>query len=298
MIRTTPFHERTRRAQRDRPLGALVEPPGGHPLPDVGEVRVLRHPQQRRPVRLVAALQVPHRRTRRRAVPGRRPRARHPDMPAWPRAVHRLVRRPRLRRRGRRRPAPRRATSTCSRPRSRTSRTSRGSSAASTSRIEDVSDDWAVLAVQGPRARDLLAPIARGVAELRLLRPPGDQDRQDRRCASRGPVTRATWATRSGSGARTPLALWDAVWAASRGRGVVPIGMTALYMARIEAGLVLLDVDFQSSRFAWTDAERTTPVELGLGWMLRGLGAPDGAARSSGATPSAASWPTRRRAGS
>jgi aminomethyltransferase len=57
---------------------------------------------------------------------------------------------------------------------------------------------------------------------------------------------------------------------------VVPFGMTALYMTRIEAGLVLLDVDFHSSRFAWTDADRTTPVELGLGWMFRDL-APAGA---------------------
>jgi aminomethyltransferase len=47
--------------------------------------------------------------------------------------------------------------------------------------------------------------------------------------------------------------------------------MTALYMARIEAGLVLLDVDYRSSRFAWTDADRSTPVELGLGWTLGGL---------------------------
>jgi aminomethyltransferase len=44
-------------------------------------------------------------------------------------------------------------------------------------------------------------------------------------------------------------------------------------MARIEAGLVLLDVDFHSSRFAWTDADRTTPIELGLGWMFRDLAA-------------------------
>src|SRR4029077_210577 len=45
----------------------------------------------------------------------------------------------------------------------------------------------------------------------------------------------------------------------------------ALYMARIEAGLVLLDVDFHSSRYAWTDADRTTPIGLGLGWLFRDL---------------------------
>jgi aminomethyltransferase len=42
-------------------------------------------------------------------------------------------------------------------------------------------------------------------------------------------------------------------------------------MLRIEAGLLLLDVDFASSRFAWTDEDRSTPVELGLGWMFRDL---------------------------
>ena len=67
------------------------------------------------------------------------------------------------------------------------------------------------------------------------------------------------------------LKVWDALWAVSRGQGVVPFGMTALYMVRIEAGLILLDVDFHSSRFAWTDADRSTPIELGLGWMFKGI---------------------------
>ena len=42
-------------------------------------------------------------------------------------------------------------------------------------------------------------------------------------------------------------------------------------MLRIEAGLLLLDVDFTSSRFGWTDEDRSTPIELGWSWMLRGL---------------------------
>jgi aminomethyltransferase len=67
------------------------------------------------------------------------------------------------------------------------------------------------------------------------------------------------------------LAVWDAVWEACIGNGVLPFGLQALYMTRIEAGLLLLDVDFHNSRFAWTDADRATPHELGLGWMLRGI---------------------------
>ena len=125
--------------------------------------------------------------------------------------------------------------------------------------IEEVSDDWAVLAVQGPRSRDLLGVARARRRRAALLRARRDEDRQGPGPRSRGPATPATSATRSGSRPRDALTVWDAVWAASRGRGVVPIGMTALYMARIEAGLVLLDVDFHSSRFAWTDADRTTP---------------------------------------
>ena len=65
------------------------------------------------------------------------------------------------------------------------------------------------------------------------------------------------------------------MWDARRGQGVLPFGLPALYMTRIEAGLLLLDVDFPSSRFAWNDADRATPHEIGLGWMLRGIATDD-----------------------
>src|SRR4030095_14723608 len=140
--------------------------------------------------------------------------------------------------------------------------------------IEEVSDDWAVLAVQGPRARALLGALTPDVAELPYfgLTPT---------IIAKVPVTvsRTGYTGDLGYEVWVPsgdaLTVWDAVWDASRGQGVIPIGMTALYMARIEAGLVLLDVDFHSSRFAWTDADRTTPTELGLGWMLRNLATDD-----------------------
>ena len=46
-------------------------------------------------------------------------------------------------------------------------------------------------------------------------------------------------------------------------------------MTRIEAGLVLINVEFSSSRLAWTDHDRITPKELGFGWMLKGIDADD-----------------------
>jgi aminomethyltransferase len=140
--------------------------------------------------------------------------------------------------------------------------------------VDEISDDWAVLAVQGPRSRDLLAQLTPAVAKLpyfglvstAIAKVPVHISRT----GFTGDLGFEVWAPASEA-----LVVWDAVWRVSRGHGVIPFGMTALYMARIEAGLVLLDVDFHSSRFAWTDADRTTPIELGLGWMFKGLAADD-----------------------
>ena len=140
--------------------------------------------------------------------------------------------------------------------------------------IEEVTDRWAVLAVQGPRARALLGALTSDVEALPYFGHTstkiGKVPVMISRTGYTGDLGYEIWAPTGDA-----LKVWDAVWDASRGQGVLPIGMTALYMARIEAGLVLLDVDFHSSRFAWTDADRTTPTELGLGWMLRNLEADD-----------------------
>ena len=209
------------------------------------------------------------------ALPGRRPRPRHPDLPAGPRPVHALVRRPRLRRRGRRHPPPRPRTSSCSPRPSRTSPTSSDL----VGRL-DVGDRGGLRRLgrarrPGPALARPAGVAGPGVADAALLRARRRRRSPRSRSTSRGPATPATSASRSGSRPATRSRVWDAVWAASRGRGVIPIGMTALYMARIEAGLVLLDVDFHSSRFAWTDADRTTPIELGLGWMFRDIATDD-----------------------
>ena len=136
--------------------------------------------------------------------------------------------------------------------------------------IEDVSEAWGVLAFQGPRSRDLLAALAPAVAKLPyfgLVRTKIDKVPVIvSRTGFTGDLGFEIWAP-----AADALKVWDALWKVSRGQGVIPFGMIALYMARIEAGLILLDVDFHSSRFAWTDADRSTPIELGLGWMFKGI---------------------------
>lgn len=147
--------------------------------------------------------------------------------------------------------------------------------------IADESDDWAVLALQGPRARGLLEQLDPAIGKLGYF-----SHRKAKIAGRRVHVSRTGYTGDLGyevwCRADDALAVWDAVWEATRGHGVLPIGMQALYMTRIEAGLLLLDVDFASSRFAWTDADRATPHELGLGWMLRGIES-DGRAFTGGA---------------
>jgi len=140
--------------------------------------------------------------------------------------------------------------------------------------IQDVSDAYGVLALQGPRSRDILALIAPEAAELAFFSL----------CHTKiGPA--AVTISRTGYtgdlgfeifvGADDALPVLDAVLAAGEGRGLRLFGEQALLMARIEAGLVLIDVEFGSSRLAFTDDERFTPKELGFGWMLRGIDSDD-----------------------
>jgi aminomethyltransferase len=141
-------------------------------------------------------------------------------------------------------------------------------------RIEEVSHELGTLALQGPRSRDILKRLVPqmehlpyfGVARGEI----GGAGVTVSRTGYSGDLGYEVWI-------ETPDALhvWDTLWESMDGHGVLPFGLAALYMLRIEAGLLLLDVDFDSSRYAWNDAHRSTPIELGWGWMFRGLAADD-----------------------
>jgi len=136
--------------------------------------------------------------------------------------------------------------------------------------ISEVSDDYAMLAVQGPSSRTILAQLAPEVDRLGFF----DHARVE---LGDVPIT----ISRTGftgdlgfeiiSGAADANAVWDAVTEVGAPHGLLPFGQTALLMARIEAGLLLINVDFEASRLAQNDEHRSTPLELGLGWMLKGV---------------------------
>jgi aminomethyltransferase len=65
------------------------------------------------------------------------------------------------------------------------------------------------------------------------------------------------------------LPLWDALIEAGTPFGIVPCGIWAMDIARIEAGLIMLDVDYFSAHHAITEARKSSPYEINLGWAVR-----------------------------
>ncbi len=141
-------------------------------------------------------------------------------------------------------------------------------------RLEDVSDEIATLALQGPRSRGLLAALVPQVAELAYFGVTSAAIAGVAVTVSRtgytGDLGYEIWVA-----AADALRVWDALWESVQGHGVQPFGLDALNMLRIEAGLLELGVDFESSRYAWNDAHRSTPLELGWAWMFRELARDD-----------------------
>jgi glycine cleavage system T protein (aminomethyltransferase) len=136
--------------------------------------------------------------------------------------------------------------------------------------LADVSLEIAALALQGPRSRDLLGRLVPSVCEMPFFGITtgaiGGRPVTVSRTGYTGDLGYEIWCS-----APDALTVWDALWDSLEGHGVLPYGLAALRMLRIEAGLLLLAVDFDSSRFAFNDAHRSTPIELGWGWMFKGL---------------------------
>jgi aminomethyltransferase len=64
------------------------------------------------------------------------------------------------------------------------------------------------------------------------------------------------------------LVVWDVLMQAGAPFEIKPVGMLALDVARVEAGLLLIDVDFNSSRKALIEAQKYSPFEMGLGRLV------------------------------
>ena len=136
--------------------------------------------------------------------------------------------------------------------------------------IEDVSSDYGILALQGPHAFNVLKQLSSEVHSLKYFEVAKTQIAEAPVVFSRtgftGDLGFEIWIP-----AADATKVWDSLVDAGKGYNLTPIGTTALKMARVEAGLLLMDVDFHSAKHAWVDAQRETPCELGWSWMFRGM---------------------------
>ena len=135
--------------------------------------------------------------------------------------------------------------------------------------IDEVSEQVAALALQGPTSGRLLDAVAQ--ADIRNLK----YFRMTRGTIAGVPVeiSRTGYTGDLGYEIWMPWdranEVWDALMLGGRAFDIHAAGMLALDVARVEAGLLLIEVDFTSSRKALIESQKYTPFEMGLGRLVQ-----------------------------
>ena len=130
--------------------------------------------------------------------------------------------------------------------------------------LTSITEQWAVIAVQGPRAREVLAPLVEGIdisrntfahMSVAAARVAGVPAR----------LFRVSFSGELGFEVNVPAdhgpAVWDAVLAAGQGHGITPYGTEAMHVLRAEKGYIIVGQE--------TDGT-ATPDDAGLGWAVAG----------------------------
>jgi aminomethyltransferase len=134
--------------------------------------------------------------------------------------------------------------------------------------ITEVTDDVAALSFQGPNSRKVLNQVTdKPVDELKYFRL-----MKNRLCGRDVTISRTGYTGDLGyeiwMDNKDALAIWDALMDAGADYGIIPVGILAMDMARVEAGLFMLDVDYTSTTHAWIELQKSSPFELGLDWTV------------------------------
>ncbi|MDQ6892133.1 MAG: aminomethyltransferase family protein [Acidobacteriota bacterium] len=134
--------------------------------------------------------------------------------------------------------------------------------------IEDISESVASLALQGPTSARLLQAVAEAdIGKLKYFRVTRGTIAgipvEISRTGYTGDLGYEIWIPWEKAGT-----VWDALIAGGKPFDVRPAGMLALDVARIEAGLLLIDVDFASSKKALIESQKYSPFEMNLGRLV------------------------------
>ena len=134
--------------------------------------------------------------------------------------------------------------------------------------ISEVTDDVAALSFQGPNSRKILNKVTDnlvdGLKYFRLMK--------NKICGKDVTISRTGYTGDLGyeiwMDAADALDIWDGLMETGADYGIAPVGILAMDMARVEAGLFMLEVDYTSTTHAWIEPQKSSPFELGLDWTV------------------------------
>ena len=134
--------------------------------------------------------------------------------------------------------------------------------------VEDVSDTIAALAFQGPLSCKILNLL--NVKDIENLKPFYFDNFDLNGCKvtiSRtgfsGDLGYEIWCKNEDA-----ISVWDSLFKFNRDYKVLPAGMNALEMVRVEAGFIQPNADFMSAEQALRPNRMRNPFELGMGWLV------------------------------
>jgi glycine cleavage system T protein (aminomethyltransferase) len=134
--------------------------------------------------------------------------------------------------------------------------------------IHEVSEQVAALALQGPNSLRILQQIVDAkLGQLRFFRFAfvniGSIPVIISRTGYTGDLGYEVWVA-----SEHAERVWDVLMETGQGFGIRPAGMLALDVARLEAGFILLEVDYIGVEKALSASQQYTPFEIGLGWTV------------------------------
>jgi aminomethyltransferase len=136
--------------------------------------------------------------------------------------------------------------------------------------IEESTEQLGALALQGPFSRDILAAVTEG-ADIQALKffaithaHIHGTETWISRTGYTGDLGYEIWVPRERA-----LQVWDVLIDAGRSYRLLPAGLDALDVARVEAGFIMNGVDYFSSNHCPIESRKSTPFELGLGWTVK-----------------------------
>jgi len=163
--------------------------------------------------------------------------------------------------------------------------------------VEEITETLAAVALQGPMSRFVLeAATEEGFADLKYFRRRPSKVRDISvdvtRTGYTGDLGYELWVE-----ADRACDVWDVLTEAGHDYGIRPAGMLALDVVRVEAGLILLEVDYTSSRHALIPEQAYSPFELGILGALTKFDKGDYVGKGALQAEQAAGGPARRLVG-